>query len=137
MALAARATARAPCSARRTPRAARRSAAPAPLRRAVVVQAKEDAFDTEEVIKTLQEKWDATENKSSIAVYGAGAITALWLSSTVVGAVNSVPILPKLMELVGLGYTTWFVYRYLLFKDSRKELVADVDDLKAKISGDE
>jgi hypothetical protein len=24
--------------------------------------------------------------------------------------------LPKLMELVGLGYTGWFVYRYLLFK---------------------
>jgi CAAD domains of cyanobacterial aminoacyl-tRNA synthetase len=23
---------------------------------------------------------------------------------------------PKLMELVGLAYTTWFVYRYLLFK---------------------
>jgi hypothetical protein len=24
--------------------------------------------------------------------------------------------LPKLMELIGLGYTGWFVYRYLLFK---------------------
>ena len=24
--------------------------------------------------------------------------------------------LPKLLELVGLGYTAWFVYRYLLFK---------------------
>jgi hypothetical protein len=24
--------------------------------------------------------------------------------------------LPKLMELVGLGYTSWFIYRYLLFK---------------------
>jgi hypothetical protein len=24
--------------------------------------------------------------------------------------------LPKLLELVGLGYTGWFVYRYLLFK---------------------
>ena len=23
---------------------------------------------------------------------------------------------PKLLELVGLGYTSWFVYRYLLFK---------------------
>jgi len=33
------------------------------------------------------------------------------------------PQLPKLMELVGLGYTAWFVYRYLLFKDSREELV--------------
>eukprot|EP00959_Pyramimonas_sp_CCMP1952_P022251 467993-Pyramimonas_sp.AAC.1 len=25
-------------------------------------------------------------------------------------------VLPKLMELVGLGYSAWFVYRYLLFK---------------------
>jgi hypothetical protein len=24
--------------------------------------------------------------------------------------------LPKFMELIGLGYTGWFVYRYLLFK---------------------
>ena len=23
---------------------------------------------------------------------------------------------PKLLELVGLGYSAWFVYRYLLFK---------------------
>jgi hypothetical protein len=27
--------------------------------------------------------------------------------------------LPKLLELVGLGYTGWFVYRYLLFKVTR------------------
>ena len=26
--------------------------------------------------------------------------------------------LPKLLELVGLGYTVWFTYRYLLFKVS-------------------
>lgn len=26
------------------------------------------------------------------------------------------PQLPKILELVGLGYTGWFVYRYLLFK---------------------
>ena len=27
--------------------------------------------------------------------------------------------LPKLLELVGLGYSAWFVYRYLLFKVSK------------------
>lgn len=26
------------------------------------------------------------------------------------------PQLPKMLELVGLGYTAWFTYRYLLFK---------------------
>jgi hypothetical protein len=24
--------------------------------------------------------------------------------------------LPKILELIGLGYSAWFVYRYLLFK---------------------
>jgi hypothetical protein len=42
-----------------------------------------------------------------------------------------------MMELVGLGYTTWFVYRYVLFKESRKELVEQVDALVARVSGDE
>jgi len=68
-------------------------------------------------------------------IYGGGAIVAVWLSSIVVGAINSVPLLPKLMELVGLGYTGWFVYRYLLFKTSRKELATDIDTLKSKITG--
>ena len=80
-----------------------------------------------------------------MAVYAGGAVVALWLSATIVGAVNAVPLVslqfcgfrglqsleeltewlivassqvPKLLELVGLGYTSWFVYRYLLFKVS-------------------
>ena len=85
----------------------------------------------------MKEKWDAVENKSTVLVYGGGAIVALWLSSIVVGAVNSVPLLPKILELVGLGYTGWFVYRYLLFKSSRKELATDIDALKKKITGTE
>lgn len=40
-----------------------------------------------------------------------------------------------MMELVGLGYTAWFTYRYLIFKNSRKELVEDIEELKSKIAG--
>lgn len=69
--------------------------------------------------------------------YAAGATAALWLSSTLVGAINVVPLLPKVMELVGLGYSTWFVYRYVLFKESRQELVEQVDALIARVSGEE
>ncbi|BBN00009.1 hypothetical protein MPTK1_1g25670 [Marchantia polymorpha subsp. ruderalis] len=89
----------------------------------------------DDVVGDLKAKWDAIENKSAVAVYGGGALVALWLSSTIVGAINSVPLLPKLMELIGLGYTGWFVYRYLLFKSSRKELVEDIEELKGKITG--
>ncbi|KAH7864621.1 hypothetical protein Vadar_031839 [Vaccinium darrowii] len=93
--------------------------------------------DAGEIFSDLKEKWDAVENKSTVILYGGGAVVAVWLSSIVVGAINSVPLLPKIMELVGLGYTGWFVYRYLLFKQSRKELATDIESLKKKIAGTE
>ncbi|CAN0825152.1 Protein CURVATURE THYLAKOID 1A, chloroplastic [Linum grandiflorum] len=83
------------------------------------------AADTNEIFTDLKDKWDALENKSTVVLYGGGAVVAVWLS------------LPKIMELVGLGYTGWFVYRYLLFKQSRKELATDVETLKKKIAGTE
>lgn len=47
--------------------------------------------------------------------------TALWgvdilILATVAIIRELILQLPKFMELVGLGYTAWFVYRYLLFK---------------------
>ncbi|GLI62822.1 hypothetical protein VaNZ11_005572 [Volvox africanus] len=95
------------------------------------------SFDSEKVLKDLQEKWDAVENKGAVAAYAAGTVVALWLSSTIVNAINAVPLLPKFMELVGLGYSAWFTYRYLLFKSSREELLKDIGDLSKKISGSE
>ncbi|XP_010038452.3 protein CURVATURE THYLAKOID 1A, chloroplastic [Eucalyptus grandis] len=105
------------------------------------VQIKASSEDTSspvevgEMFADLKEKWDAIEDKSTVFLYGGGAIVAVWLSSIVVEAINSVPLLPKVMELVGLGYTGWFVYRYLLFKSSRKELASDIEALKKKIAG--
>ncbi|KAJ0582163.1 putative cyanobacterial aminoacyl-tRNA synthetase, CAAD domain, protein CURVATURE THYLAKOID 1 [Helianthus annuus] len=104
------------------------------------IKVSEDASsapDANELFNDLKEKWDAVENKSTVIIYGGGAVVAIWLSSIVVGAINSVPLLPKIMELVGLGYSGWFVYRYLLFKSSRKELATDIESIKKKIAGTE
>ncbi|XP_074564130.1 protein CURVATURE THYLAKOID 1A, chloroplastic [Curcuma longa] len=95
----------------------------------------ESSSSVDDVIADLKAKWDSLEDKSTVLLYGGGALVAVWLSSVVVGAINSVPLLPKLLELVGLGYTGWFVYRYLLFKERRKELASDIEDLKKKIAG--
>ena len=91
-------------------------------------------IDVDELVSTLSEKWDAVENKGQVGIYAGGAFLALWFSTTLIGAINAFPLLPRIMELVGLGYTSWFVYRYLLFKDSRDELASDVEGLKDKIS---
>jgi len=114
-------------------------ARPAPVaRRAVAARAASSGgeADVDKIVKDLQEKWDKTENKSGVVLYGAGAIVLVWLSSALVSSINAVPLLPKLMELVGLGYTAWFTYRYLLFKSSREELSKDVEEIKKRITGE-
>ncbi|MFS8022146.1 putative cyanobacterial aminoacyl-tRNA synthetase, CAAD domain, protein CURVATURE THYLAKOID 1 [Helianthus anomalus] len=83
------------------------------------VKASEDAsssIDTDELFNDLKEKWDAVENKPTIIIYEVGGAVAIWLSSVVINAINKVPLLRNLMELVGVGYSGWFVYRYLLFE---------------------
>merc|ERR550514_1421913 len=93
--------------------------------------------DVDQVVKDLADRWDKVEDKTSVILYGGAAIVLLWLSSAIVGAVNNIPLLPKLMELVGLSYSAWFTYRYLLFKSSRQELIQDVEELSKKISGEQ
>jgi hypothetical protein len=113
-----------------------RGFAPLPVRAVSSDDSTSDAAKQfEELYGDLKAKWDGLENKTTVVVYAGGALVALWLSSTIVGAINSVPLLPKIMELVGLTYTGWFVYRYLLFKSSRKELVEDIEELKRKVTG--
>ena len=60
-------------------------------------------------------------------------MTTLVVADGVLGAVEKLPLVPALFELVGIGFTTWFVYRYLLFKPDRAELKAVIDDLLSKV----
>merc|ERR1712205_76813 len=99
-----------------SPNSAAPSSKKAEAKRSVAVMAQAPKVDPEEIVKTLSEQWDKVDNKGNALLIGGGGIFALWLASTVVGAINSVPLLPKLMELVGFGYSAWFVYKYLLFK---------------------
>uniref|UniRef100_A0A3N7F4D7 Cyanobacterial aminoacyl-tRNA synthetase CAAD domain-containing protein n=1 Tax=Populus trichocarpa TaxID=3694 RepID=A0A3N7F4D7_POPTR len=75
------------------------------------------------------------EEAFSVLFYASGALVAFWLVVAVVGAIDSIPLFPKLMEVVGLGYTTWFATRYLLFKKNRDELAAEVAEFKQQVLG--
>ncbi|MCO5567947.1 hypothetical protein L7F22_021643 [Adiantum nelumboides] len=89
----------------------------------------------QELFDDLKVKYDAMENKLQVWIYGGGPLVAFWFSFIVIGAINNIPLLPKLLEFVGLCYSGWFVYRYPLFKSSRKQLAADIQELKLKVIG--
>lgn len=55
---------------------------------------------------------------------------------TMVGAINEIPLLAPIFELIGLGYVTWFVFRYLLKSSTRQELAEEIKSLKQQVLGD-
>jgi len=68
-----------------------------------------------------------------ILLVGGGVSLKLLLA--VLGAINEVPLLNPAFEIIGIGYTTWFVYRYLLRADHRQELANEINTLKSQILG--
>ncbi|MBL1176165.1 CAAD domain-containing protein [Pantanalinema sp. GBBB05] len=64
-----------------------------------------------------------------------GGIVGVKLVLAVLDALNDIPLLAPTFELVGFGYTAWFVYRYLLRASNRQELVQDIETLKDQVVG--
>ncbi|WP_019499153.1 CAAD domain-containing protein [Pseudanabaena sp. PCC 6802] len=71
-----------------------------------------------------------------IGVIVLASIPLVILATKVLNFIDSLPLLEPVLKLVGLGYTIWFVYRYLIFAKSRQELVDSVKGFKSKILGD-
>lgn len=67
------------------------------------------------------------------------AIVAIRLVLGLLGAIlnvaTSLPIVSPLLELIGIGYTGWFIYRYLLTGDRRQELTGKMSQMKQDFIG--
>jgi CAAD domains of cyanobacterial aminoacyl-tRNA synthetase len=76
-------------------------------------------------------------NKSAVITLGLffGVIVGVKLTLAILSAINEIPLLAPTFELVGIGYTSWFVYRYLLQASTRKELTDEIDSFKSEILG--
>jgi hypothetical protein len=55
----------------------------------------------------------------------------------VLARLNAIPLFAPTFELVGLGFTGWFVVRYMLYANTRHELLQEYDQVKARILGKE
>lgn len=100
------------------------------------------SVDTEEITEKLTEyvevakaKWEEVEEKPAAIALTFASIIAIWAASNVLDSIDSLPILPGLLELVGLIVTSWFVYRYLIFGPDREELMANIDVFLKKVTG--
>lgn len=64
-----------------------------------------------------------------------GSLIAVKLLLAILDAINDIPLLSSLFELVGMGYSAWFIYRYIWKAENRQELSSDFNALKQQILG--
>ncbi|MEM1255765.1 MAG: CAAD domain-containing protein [Cyanobacteria bacterium P01_H01_bin.21] len=77
------------------------------------------------------------EYKRPLTVIGLvfGVLIAIKLMFAILSAINDIPVLAPTMEMIGLIYTGWFIYRYLLKANNRSELLSSLDNVKDQITG--
>jgi glutamyl-tRNA synthetase len=75
--------------------------------------------------------------KSPLTVVGLilASIISLKVLLGVIDELNDIPLLAPTFELIGIGYTVWFVYRYLLRSSNRQQLGQEIQALKEQIFG--
>lgn len=69
-----------------------------------------------------------------LAVFLASFV-ALRVVLAMLAAVNDIPLVSPVFELIGIGYTGWFTFRYLLKAPTRKELAVEIESFKKQITG--
>jgi hypothetical protein len=80
-------------------------------------------------------QWEKVDDKLAVGGLGFAALILLFASSGLINAIDKLPLIPAVFEFVGILFSGWFVYRYLLFKPDREELLKVIDDVKSKITG--
>jgi hypothetical protein len=62
-------------------------------------------------------------------------IVSVKILVAVLDAIDDIPLLAPMLQLVGLGYTAWFVWRYLWKASNRQELLGELGAFKDQIFG--
>ncbi|PPD81737.1 hypothetical protein GOBAR_DD21322 [Gossypium barbadense] len=82
------------------------------------------------------EQWDKSdEDRVGLIGLGFAAIVALWTSTNLISVIDKLPIIPNVLEIIGILFSLWFIYRYLLFKPDREELFQIINKSLSQIFG--
>ncbi|KAL8088301.1 hypothetical protein AgCh_038182 [Apium graveolens] len=47
--------------------------------------------------------------------------------------IDRLPLVPGVLELVGIGYTGWFAYKNLIFKSEREALIQKIKGIYSDV----
>ncbi|WJX73729.1 hypothetical protein P8452_57479 [Trifolium repens] len=61
--------------------------------------------DSPEFLKTVQQAWEKVEDKYAVSTLAVAGTVALWGTAGVISAIDRLPLIPGVLEVVGIGYT--------------------------------
>ncbi|KAG0457101.1 hypothetical protein HPP92_022258 [Vanilla planifolia] len=88
-----------------------------------------------EFVTTVREMWDRLEDKYFVTSLAFASLIALYGSVGVISAIDRLPLLPGIFEIIGIGYSGWFAYNNLVFKPDREALFAKAKSIYDDIIG--
>lgn len=143
------------CKAAPTPRAARQVVLPSRVSRVqqrnvrVFAENESTPAPADESVQKLQtmatdavtfvkEKWDATDNSEKPAAVAiiVGAVIAQIAIGATVDAVDKIPIVNRVLQLVGVAVTGLFGYRYFTDPAERELVKKSIDGFLKGVTGD-
>ena len=83
----------------------------------------------------LVDLWQRSRRPLFLIVGLIGLILLIRIYSGILGAIGSIPLAPRLFELVGLGWVIWFSTTKLIRSEERKALLANVGGIWAAFRG--
>ena len=90
-------------------------------------------------LATLPEYLGSFFNKYKQPLVSVGlivtTIVAVKVLLAILDSLNDIPLIAPTFELIGIGFSAWFVYRYLLKASTRKELTNEITTLKSQVVG--
>ncbi|OUC12833.1 MAG: hypothetical protein B0A82_20920 [Alkalinema sp. CACIAM 70d] len=102
-------------------------------------QVKEVLNAAYEILSNLPERLGEffTEYKQLMVTLGLifGSIVAVKLTLALLAALNEIPLVEPVLELIGLGYSTWFIIRFMLKAEKRQEFYTKFNDTKDQVLG--
>jgi len=77
------------------------------------------------------------EYRQPIIVTGLviSSLVTVKVALAILGAINEIPLLAPTFEMVGIGYSGWFLYRYILKASTREELGKNFKEVKRDVLG--
>ncbi|XP_002284537.2 protein CURVATURE THYLAKOID 1C, chloroplastic [Vitis vinifera] len=94
-----------------------------------------ESSTTLSIVKSVQNVWGDPEDRFALFGLGFAAIVAVWASANLITAIDNLPLIPGVFEFIGILYSWWFIYRYLLFKPNREELFEIINKSVSEVLG--